>query len=170
MENDKTVDDLYERAFDILNRLSPTPMNDYKSIFGDHITIQFQALAADKFSVRLVGDDQARPFYVQGTKLEILYSLRQNIRNVLESNDKASTRITKIDGGFIIATPASDYPYSVGNSGGVDKALGSYGGYGYDPHEMPKSTTSAADLDRASKALETLDIDMKCPILPKGRP
>ena len=152
MENDKTVDDLYERAFDILNRLSPTPMNDYKSIFGDHITIQFQALAADKFSVRLVGGDQARSFYVQGTKVEVLFSLRQSIRSVLESNDKASIGITKIDGGFIITSPAKDLLASVENAGNGDV--------------RPKSAISAADLD---KAAWTLDLS-GTPFLPKGRP
>jgi hypothetical protein len=91
-QQEMTIDRLYDEAFDAIHIMRPTPLRDFVRVgTWSTVTIQLQILAQDKFSVRITGSDLKRPFYAQGTKQDILFTLRQNIKNVMDSTHEQAS-------------------------------------------------------------------------------
>jgi hypothetical protein len=85
---EQDTDSLYEKAIDAINGLKPIPGKDFEHIQTydkSPIEIKVQALNNDTFSVRIV-KDSSEPVYVQGSKGEILFSLRHFIRKTTQDS------------------------------------------------------------------------------------
>jgi len=84
---EQNIDELYEMAINAMKDLKLEAAQDFVSVGSPRFTVQIniQALSKVTFSVR-IANGNGKPFYAQGSQMEILFSLRHFIRNVIESD------------------------------------------------------------------------------------